>query len=97
MVLLSMLDLLDVSFVYTLTLCILAFNSSQSCFLEQISARLSESIPRILPQLESKLQALQERQTQLQMLQPKIDEVPHLLGWGRAGVEGAVAGGEGLA
>ena len=45
---------------------------------KSISARLNESIPRILPQLESKLQTLQERQTQLQMLQPKIDELSKL-------------------
>eukprot|EP00731_Ephydatia_muelleri_P020288 Em0013g15a len=45
---------------------------------KSISARLNESIPRILPQLESKLQMLQEKQTQLQMLQPKIEELSKL-------------------
>lgn len=45
---------------------------------KSISARLNESIPRILPQLESKLQTLQEKQAQLQVLQPRIDELTKL-------------------
>lgn len=39
----------------------------------QITTRLNESIPRILPGLEESIQQLQDRQRQLQEIKPKIE------------------------
>ncbi len=41
----------------------------------QITSRLNESIPKILPNLEDNVRHLLDRQRQLQEIKPKIEEV----------------------
>ena len=42
---------------------------------QQLTTRLNQSIPKMLPVISEKLQQLQARQRRLQELKPKIDEV----------------------
>ena len=48
-------------------------------FLPQITTRLNQSIPSLLPTMTEKLQQLQARQQRLHELKPKIDEVCALI------------------
>lgn len=45
------------------------------CIIVQITMRLNEAIPKMIPRLNTELRELQERQKRLQELKPKIEEV----------------------
>ena len=49
----------------------------------QITTRLNEAIPRMIPRLNNELHQLQDQQKKLQELKPKIEEV---VGGGKEGV-----------